>query len=601
MCGIYLTNLDYSDKQVDRKLFSIKHRGPDYQAFIRKNNVILGHTRLSIIDLNSRANQPMEFGDYIIVYNGEIYNFKELRRHLINEGFQFRTNSDTEVILNSYDFWGDKLVDHLNGMYAFSIYDKKKRIIFSARDRLGQKPFYYYWDNGKFEICSQLKPLSHNKTLNQEALTIYLQTGYIPSPWTVFNETKKLKPGHTLTIDLNNNTIKEIKYWDITKTKINRQISYEEAKDKLHELIKDAVKIRLNSDVPYGSYLSGGVDSALITSIASKFNEENLNTFTIGFENPNFDESKISKKFSKIIGTFHNEKTCKPEDLKNILPKFFEIFDEPFADSSAIPSLLLNKFAKRKATVVLSGDGGDESFLGYNHFRFAKKLSFIFYFPYSLRSLVSNVIPKKLVNKKIEAIKLLLKNKDRYALVQGVFIGYSSNLLIKRKTSWLKQFNYLKNISENLIQNIADLNIKMWLEGDSNVKVDRASMAYGVEVRSPFLDYRIIEFARNLPISFRSHSGVSKKILKDILSEYIPRKIFDVPKKGFSLPIKHWIKTDLFDDFNESLRHPCLEKVNDLDLKKVDYFFKSHLENKGDYSNYLWRVFILSKWLQNNE
>ncbi len=264
------------------------------------------------------------------------------------------------------------MVHKLNGMFAFSIYDKKEKVIFSARDRLGVKPFYYSWDNGLFEICSQIKPLAANKTIDQEAIEIYLQTGYVPSPWSIYNEVRKLKPGYCMTIKLATKEIEHEQYWELQPPQYST-LSYEEAKDKLHELLKDSVKIRLQSDVPYGSFLSGGIDSALVSAIANKLENGNLKTFTIGFDNPEYDESKLAKTFSKIIGSSHQETVCSAKDLINLFPTFFETYGEPFADSSAIPSLLLNKTTKQQVTVALSGDGGDESFLGYNHFDWSFK------------------------------------------------------------------------------------------------------------------------------------------------------------------------------------------------------------------------------------
>ncbi|MDA8639584.1 asparagine synthase (glutamine-hydrolyzing) [Flavobacteriaceae bacterium] len=599
MCGIYLTNIPLEKKKLEVKLNGISHRGPDFRGTHQQDNLSFGHTRLSILDLDSRSNQPMIHEDYILVFNGEIYNYKTVKKELQELGENFSTQGDSEVLLVGYKRWGKALVPKLNGMFAFSIYDKKNNEVFSARDRLGVKPFYYSWDKGVFEICSQIKPLSEGKTIDQEAVEIYLQTGYVPSPWSIYKEVKKLKPGFTMTMSLTNQEIDFEQYWEL-QTPQQTNLSYEEAKEKLHELLKDAVKIRLQSDVPYGSFLSGGIDSALVSAIANKAEKGNLRTFTIGFDNPEYDESILANKFSEIIGSNHQETICSANDLIDLFPTFFKSYGEPFADSSAIPSLLLNKTTKPQVTVALSGDGGDESFLGYNHFDWSSKLKFILKTPYFFRKIISEIIPFKWLGKRGLGIKNILKYKTLDDFIEGIFTGFGPLLLKHKNVSWLKEFKQFKTLSSQPLQRTADLNIKLWLENDSNVKVDRASMAYGVEVRSPFLDYRVIEFARTLPISYRFHNGKRKRILRDILNEYIPESVFDVPKKGFAIPLAVWIRNELKEDIQLHLTDEFLETIEGLNVKTVKKFMRLHFTNKGDYSAYIWRVYVLAKWFKNN-
>ena len=600
MCGIYLTNLPLSKDKLKGKLKSIAHRGPDFTGTFQQDGLSFGHTRLSILDLDERSNQPMIHEDYTLVFNGEIYNYKTLKKELVELGHVFLTQSDSEVLLIGYKQWGKALVPKLNGMFAFSIYDKRKNEIFSARDRLGVKPFYYSWNKGEFEICSQIKPLAANKTVDQEAIMIYLQTGYIPSPWSIYSEVKKLGSGYIQIINLEKGEIKEEQYWDLKKVKPTK-LSYEEAKNELHDLLIDAVKIRLQADVPYGSFLSGGIDSALVSALANKLENGELKTFTVGFDDKQYDESKLANQFSKIIKTNHNEVTCTPSDLLEVLPSFFKFYDEPFADSSAIPSLLLNKTVKPHLTVALSGDGGDESFLGYNHFEWAQKIKYVYLFPSWLRRISIKILPLSFFGKRADGIKSILAYDNFDDFIEGVFTGFGKLLLLKKDREWLKKYEGFKFLSDNVIQKLADLNIKLWLENDSNVKVDRASMAYGVEVRSPFLDYRVIEFARTLPIAYRFSNGKRKKILRDILSQYIPENIFDVPKKGFSIPLGKWMKDELKHELKSSLNHKCLDKVESLNYERVQSLYQLHIKGEGDYSPYLWRVFVLSKWLQEND
>ena len=600
MCGIYLTNYPISQNEVKAKLDKIKFRGPDNLGIIQKGNIILGHLRLSILDLDERSNQPFVFKHLMLVYNGEIYNFIEVKNSLINEGYTFETTSDTEVLLKGFHAWGEKILDRINGMYAFSIYDENKKTVFIARDRLGVKPLYYSWQNGKLELSSQLAPLKKGGlSLNQEAISIYLQTGYIPSPFSIYEEIKKLPPGQYAIFDLDKNQMEINSYWDLKQVS-EKKISYEEAKEQLHTLLKDAVKIRLQSDVPYGSFLSGGIDSALVSSIANSIQKEQLKTFTIGFDDKQYDESQVAEQFAKIIGSDHHLILSVQEELPNLLDAFFRAYDEPFADSSALPSLLLNKKVKEHVTVALSGDGSDESFLGYNHFIWVRKVSFLFLVPLFFRRLVAYVFPLKLIGKSGRSIKNILQMKNLDEFIESIFTGFDT-LLLKDKKLWMNHFRKYLFFSKNKFQKTADLNLKLWLENDSNVKVDRASMAFSVEVRSPFLDYRIVEFARNLPLKYRLKASLRKRILRDILSEYIPEEVFDQSKKGFSIPLGGWIKDSFKEEFSKYLKADKLKPIENLDIVKIQKLFELHLTTDVDYSSYLWRVYVLSKWIHLNK
>ena len=599
MCGIYITNLPLKEEKLKIKLDWISHRGPDFIGTFQQDDLSFGHTRLSILDLDSRSNQPMIHEDYVLVFNGEIYNYKTIKAELLELGETFSTQGDSEVLLVGYKRWGKNLVAKLNGMFAFSIYDKKNKEIFSARDRLGVKPFYYSWDKGLFEICSQIKPLSEGKTIDQEAIEIYLQTCYVPSPWSIYKEVRKLKPGFIMTMKLDSQEIEFEQYWEL-QTPQQSTLSYEEAKEELHELLKDAVKIRLQSDVPYGSFLSGGIDSALVSAIANKEENGNLKTFTIGFDNPEYDESTLAGTFSEIIESDHQETICSAKDLIDLLPTFFKTYGEPFADSSAIPSLLLNKTTKPQVTVALSGDGGDESFFGYNHFEWSTKVKLFFKIPYVIRKIFAIIVPLNWLGKRGLGIKNILKYKNFDNFIEGIFTGFGSFLLTRKSNAWLDEYKLFKTLSDLPLQRAADLNIKLWLENDSNVKVDRASMAFGVEVRSPFLDYRVIEFARTLPVSYRFHNGKRKRILRDILNEYIPENIFDVPKKGFAIPLADWMRNELKEDILLHLNDEFLESIKGLNVKRVNKFMQLHFANKGDYSAYIWRVYVLAKWFKKN-
>ncbi|WP_242927539.1 asparagine synthase (glutamine-hydrolyzing) [Pontibacter vulgaris] len=596
MCGIYLTNIPFEKSKVIEKLNLIEYRGPDNLGYEKINKISLGHLRLSILDLDTRSNQPYRYKNLSIVFNGEIYNFKDIRNELSEIGYQFETESDTEVLIIGYQEWGKQILAKLNGMFAFAIYDIEKHKIFAARDRVGVKPFYYYWKDGEFEICSQLGPLiSKNSKVSDEAVSIYLDCGYVPSPFSILKDVYKLSPGNYMEIDIESKSFNIIEYWNLKKVEHKNSISYEEAKRELHELLKDAVKIRMQSDVPIGAFLSGGIDSALVASLASKLSDNPIQTYTIGFEDKNYDESKVAEEYSKIIGSRHTKTKCRPNEILELLPKFFQVFDEPFADSSALPTLLLNSVTKENVTVALSGDGGDESFLGYIHFDLINKFEKIQFVPHLLRRFLARIPWYKIFGGRPETISEILSSKNSDELAYKIFTGFSS-VHKNKNNSWLKYYEQYKKLSHSPKQRAADLNIKLWLENDSNVKVDRGSMAYSVEVRSPFLDYRIIEFARSLPINYRYNKGSKKKILKDILKEYIPQDVFNQPKKGFAIPLGKWIREDLRDDVLKELNDKFLRTVSNLDIEKFKEQLNKHLLGKNDYSINIWRLYVLAKW-----
>jgi asparagine synthase (glutamine-hydrolysing) len=597
MCGIYITNIPYEKEDVINKLNKIKYRGPDNTGYLKKGHISLGHLRLSILDIDERSNQPFVFDNYIITFNGEIYNYNEIKQDLIILGHQFCTESDTEVLIQGYKRWGKEILKKVNGMFAFSIYDINRNIIFSARDRLGVKPFFYYWKAGVFEVCSQLGPLiNDNSSINSDAIPAYLDCGYVPSPMSIVENVYKLEPGKSLTIDLSSRELIIEKYWDLQEVEI-KNISFDKAKKELHTLLIDAVKIRMQSDVPLGTFLSGGVDSALVTSIASKISEKPINTFTIGFKDPKFDESKVAEEFSRILKTNHKVLICEASDVRALIPTLLEVYDEPFADSSALPSLLLNKETKKHVTVALSGDGGDESFLGYNHFDLMTKFLKISKFPFLLRKFLA-VLPGHLfLALRKETWSSILQSKTSDDFSTEMFLGFSS-LQKKVNRKWFKGYSNFKKTAKSPYQRMADLNIKLWLENDSNVKVDRASMANSVEVRSPFLDYRVIEFARSLPVKYRYDNGIKKKILKDILEEYIPKEVFNLPKKGFSIPLGDWIKNDLRQEFEKTLTIEKLSSIPNLNIKLFMRYFKEHMKQdaKRDFSSSIWKVYLFLKW-----
>ena len=596
MCGIYISNIISEESLAVNNLKKISYRGPDNLSVEKHEDIIIGHLRLSIIDTKSRSNQPFHYNNFILTFNGEIYNFEEVREEL-KEFHEFKTNSDTEVLIVGYSIWGEKILDKINGMFSFAIYDKNTKDIFAARDRLGVKPFYYYYDLGKFEICSQLQPFSVHKKISKKSLSIYYDLGYVPSPYSIFENINKLKPGHFLKINSLNNSITIVKYWDLEKTKIIKNKN--ESLNLIEKLIKDAVDIRLKCDVAMGAFLSGGVDSSIVSLYASK-TKKKLETYTIGFEEVNFDESVSAQNISRQIGLKNNISICKEEKMFNQIENLFTIYDEPFADSSAIPSLQVNELVKNDVTVVLTGDGGDESFFGYNHFKWLKYVNFIFIiFPLFIRKIISNFL--KIINKLINHKRLffihkilILKNIDDFIVT--IFCGFD-RLSISKCDDWFND-NYKEylNLSDNIYQKAADLNIKLWLENDSNVKTDRASMGNSIELRSPFLDFKLIKGLRNVKYSLRKNKLPLRNILKNnnIISNSFTNK------KGFSVPMKKWINGPLKDDVLEHLNDCFIDSLPDFDGTKFKIMLEEHYNDKNDYTYFIWRVYVLSKWVTKN-
>ncbi|KAB7530500.1 asparagine synthase (glutamine-hydrolyzing) [Flagellimonas olearia] len=594
MCGIYLTNIPFEEENVRLKLESIKYRGPDHMGIQKKDNLYLGHLRLSILDLDPRSNQPMRHGHLYIVFNGEIYNYKDLKVELQSLGHTFCTESDTEVLLVGYQEWGEALLQKINGMFAFCIYDEHAKTIFCARDRLGVKPFYYYWKDGTFEICSQIQPLLKGKKVDEEAVSIYLDCMFIPSPYTIVKDVYKLPPGNFMTINLNDNSKTINEYWNL-KPVSKKKRNYALAKEELKELLFDAVKIRLQSDVPIGAFLSGGIDSALVSSIAMKVSKDPINTFSVGFDVKEYDESQKAEEYATIIGSNHRTIICRISDISSLIPKVTEIYGEPFADSSALPTLLLNAVAKNHVTVALAGDGGDESFLGYTYFDSLIKHKSIIDIPFGIRKFLSKPVFLNFIGQNNHRVRNALLTKDRNGFIENIF-SRKGMLLKTKQQGWMKHYQGYKSWSNDFLQKAADLNIKLWLENDSNVKVDRASMASSVEVRSPFLDYRIIEFARTLPVSFRYQRNRQKRILRDLLNEYIPETIFNQPKKGFSIPLAKWIREDLKDEFKNTLNDDFLTRVPNLNVSKCKSILDEHFTGQADHSANIWKLYMLAKW-----
>jgi asparagine synthase (glutamine-hydrolysing) len=606
MCGIYGTTINYSQSQIKEKLNRFSFRGPDYQGVKNysyySGQLTLGHNRLSIIDLDSRSNQPFDYSDSVsIVFNGEIYNYQDIRKSLQKKGYSFRTESDTEVICAAYLEYGKDCVQHFNGMFAFVIYDKREQLLFGARDRLGQKPLYYFLKGKEIEFCSQISGIElHHKSLNvsEESIGMYLAWRSVPDPLSIYTEVKKLKAGHIFQFSLNDGKFKETAYWDVeTPLEKNFIGDYQEACLQLTALLKDAVKLRLRADVPVGVFLSGGVDSSLISALAQEINESSINTFSIKFNENKFDESEHAIAVAKHLKTNHHTILCNESEFLNLIENFTTYYDEPFADSSALPSMLLAKYTKKHVTVALTGDGGDETFLGYERFaRFLQKKPY-YTVPYFIRKPISTILSN---TKNLNLIRLgnHLKEKNlenAYAAsistINNDWFAYDEFLNVNEK-------KYLKNLSDDsTLEKISNFETKTYLNWDINTKVDRATMAFSLEARSPLMDFRLVEFSKNLPVEFMYQPLNQKRILKDILYKYVPKPLIDRPKSGFAIPLNIWFKNELKELVLEELSYSNLKQIPLIKTEAVIKKINNHLSGRENNSEIIWSLLVLKKWL----
>jgi asparagine synthase (glutamine-hydrolysing) len=599
MCGIYGTTVKYSDEIIIKKLALINFRGPDFSSFKHFDEITLGHNRLSIIDLDARSNQPFSYLHLHIVFNGEIYNYRNIKRELELKQYQFHTNSDTEVICAAYLEYGDNCVNHFNGMFAFVIYDSLKKELFGARDRFGKKPFYYLHHENSFEFASQpsLINIGRNLTIDESAIIEYLVWNYIPDPNSIYQEVKKLPAAHSFKFDLYNGDLKISKYWDLDYSWINKfKGRYEDAKKELSELLIDAVKIRMFADVPLGVFLSGGIDSSLVTSLAVQ-QVNKVKTFSIKFNENGFDESVYAEKVAKYLGTDHHTIECNYNEGLSLIENLSKYYDEPFADSSAIPSMLLSKHTREHVTVALSGDAGDEGFLGYHRYKWINDAKVVFNLPLISRSAIASV--------------LKLSPRYRHKLIaMGISMETIESLYVKvlgsMEDSWILESNkgldnnmmyVLNNPNRPLLERVSDFDIKTYLNGDINTKVDRASMAFSLESRSPLMDYRIIEFSRTLPSNFKFHRGNQKRILKDLLFEHLPPSYFNRPKSGFTMPFKNWFRSELKDYVLEKLSKKQLQNIPGIDVNKTLEIINDHMTGKWNRYPEIWKLLVLSQWL----
>lgn len=639
IAGILFSKSDNNFKILDSMLKAIAYRGPDNQGIwaSQEGECFLGHRRLSILDTSSLGNQPMisKTGRYSIVYNGEIYNFHEIQKELENQGCLFQTHSDTEVLLAAFEIFGfSRTLEKINGMYAFSLYDQHEKNTYLVRDRFGEKPLYYTNFNGALIFASELKALTLypglSLKINRIATSLFLRFGYIPAPLSIYEDIYKLEPASYLKVDADGAISKNV-YWDAEEAaacSLNNPFGSDPTYilSNLETVLTKSVSQKKISDVPIGCFLSGGIDSSLVAALMQKDSSKAIETFTIGSFSPEYNEAEYAKKVSACLGTNHTELYVGEKEYLEVVPSLTEIYDEPFADSSQIPTYIVSKLAKKNITVCLTGDGGDELFAGYNRHVLAEDLynktkripkflkkSIAYGFDKLNNSLleaelIKKLIPQKynctLMSQKFHKIIETLKYSDSYES----FYVYLTSIIRNNSISSEGELNYdsLMLPSKDFLAKYGLTNWIMladtitYLPGDILAKVDRASMHVSLETRAPFLDKDVFECAWRIPLNFKKNGYHGKWILKEILKKYLPQELLERPKSGFAIPLGEWLRGPLKQWVMEVLSFGNVSKYDIANWNFVEKILKQHFDKHFDHSYPIWNLVILHDWLDKN-
>ncbi|MCK5384422.1 MAG: asparagine synthase (glutamine-hydrolyzing) [Alphaproteobacteria bacterium] len=622
MCGIagFIDLQQNKDKAALSSLVSdmsntLIHRGPNGSGIWidEKAGLALAHRRLAILDLSDAGHQPMlsDSERYIIIFNGEIYNFLSLKKRLERNGLKFRGTSDTEVLLAAIEEWSlEKTLHEINGMFAFAVWDRKEQILHLARDRMGKKPIYYGWCGKAFLFASELKAFrahpSFSPEIDRDALAVYTRHNYVPAPWSIYKGIYKLPPASFLSFPLKTGIeTAPQKYWDITQIAENGcrnpiDVSFETALEELDVILSNAVKERMISDVPLGSFLSGGIDSSLISAIMQKHASNPIKTYCIGFEEAGYNEAKDAKKIAAYLGTDHTELYVTANEARNVIPDLPSIFDEPFADPSQIPTYHVSRLAQKHVTVALSGDGGDEGFAGYKRYHMAQKLgNALFKIPSPIRSLLAGTlqnIPTTRHIQKLSEVMTACDKDDLYRLLMSYW-KESGRLLTTGKEPLVAMNDPAQKPDiDNFINRMMHQDMRAYLPDDILVKTDRTSMAVSLETRAPLLDYKVIEYAWNLPLHMKIQHGEGKYILRSLLESYIPKPLFDRPKQGFGIPHGQWLRNPLREWAEALLDEKRLEQEGFFNPAPIRQKWKEHLSRNRDWSYQIWGILMFQAW-----
>jgi len=635
MCGItgFIDFKKQSSMEDLKSMTSIlHHRGPDGSGieFFEKDHetIGLGHTRLSIIDLTSFGKQPMQFEHFWICFNGEIYNFQEIRADLENLNHTFIGHSDTEVILHAYSQWGKDCVHRFIGMFAIVIYDKKQREITCMRDRAGVKPFFYYYSDGLFLFSSELKSFHRHpyfkKSINRDAVAAFMQYGSVPTPHCIFENCFKLKPGHFLKFSLDHadeiliNSLKHQQpFWNVydSYNKPKLKIDFKDAKSQTEELLTSACNYRMVADVPVGVFLSGGYDSTAVSALLQKDRTEKLKTYTISVPDIGLNEAEYAKQTADFLGTDHTEIACSQKEALELIQDLPYYYDEPFADSSAIPTTLVSLMARKEVTVALSADAGDEVFAGYNRYdylmRFGKKIQSIPGFARKGMAGVMDIIPANqipiLKNKynfpnRYEKLKSLLKDPSSEQMMLSLSEQFTDKQLKellnfhpnKLETAYTSK--ELLNPEHSPLSYMMAIDYQTYLVDDILQKVDRATMTASLEGREPFLDHRVIEFAAQLPDDYKYHNGIKKYILREIVHQYIPKEKMDRPKMGFAIPLASWMQNELRDLVHSYINEKQIKEQGIFNWEAINSLKTKFFAGKTEYDFKLWYLLMFQMW-----
>ncbi len=637
MCGVvgYVGQTKYPEICLKEMVNAINHRGPDNTGIWADSNIGLGHARLSIIDLSSAGHQPMHSvsRNFVMIFNGEIYNHNEIRMEL-NSLYERKWigHSDTETLLEAIEQWGlEATLNKTKGMFSIALWDKRNRNLYLARDRMGEKPLYYGWVDNQFVFASELKAIKKfpkfNNSIDRNALALFLRFNSIPSPYSIYEDIFKLEPGTIIQFNADSKKIVKSTYWSTEEEFIKSSSSvfsgnFEDAVNQLELILSVAVSSQMESDVPLGAFLSGGVDSSLIVALMQSQSAKKVNTFSIGFNNADFNEAEHASMVSKHLGTNHSELYVNESDAIDVIPNLPHIYDEPFADSSQIPTYIVSKFAKQNVSVALSGDAGDEIFGGYNRYVYAERMfNRIQKIPVSFRRIISKAIlstPEDKLEKLLGVItsKSYANIGDKLHKAAGILSAESVHdshfklvSQIHNPENWLVNSKEYKTIFNHDISRFKGLNsvekmmvndLVTYLPTDILTKVDRAAMAVSLETRIPFLDPDVIKFSASLPMDYKIKNGVTKLILREILYKHVKKDLIERPKMGFAVPLADWLRGPLQDWAESLLDENRLNKEGFFNVKLVRRKWQEHICNKRNWHHQLWNVLMFQSWLERN-
>jgi asparagine synthase (glutamine-hydrolysing) len=630
MCGItgYIDHKSSTPEQIIEKMTNtLHHRGPDGGSTetlqLDGTKIGLGHRRLAIIDLTDTGRQPMNFGALWITFNGEIYNYKQIKHELTELGHSFTGNSDTEMILHAFSEWGPACLDRFIGMFAFVIVDTDQKKLFAARDRAGVKPLFIYQAEELLLYGSELKAFHQHpdfkKEIDPSAVAAFMQYGNVPTPHCIFRNCFKLNPGHYLTYDLNSRQLETVQYWSVYDA-YNRpklDISFAEALTSTETVLKKAFEYRMVADVPVGVFLSGGYDSVSVTSILQGNRTEKLKTFTISVPDIGLNEAPFAREIAEHLGTDHTEIACTQKEAVDLIPGLPHFYDEPFGDSSAIPTTLVSLMARKHVTVALSADGGDEVFAGYNRYdylmRHGKKIQGI---PAPFRKMAASVmefVPSDRIpvlknrynfHNRYEKLKGILREPTPEKIMQSLSQQYSEAKLSSLMSVPFCELetaygsNALKKEFYTPLSYMMAIDYTTYMLDDILQKVDRATMTASLEGREPFMDQHVIEWAAQLPDEYKYHNGIKKYILRELVHRYVPKEMMDRPKMGFAIPIADWLRTDLRELLEEYLSEDRIKREGLLNWSFVAELKSKFLEGKKEYDLKVWYLLMFEMWME---